>query len=452
MRYLFSLLLALSLIFTSCNRDNDVQEAPSTITLSVQTIEAEFESQEYSLSVISSDTWVATTQDEWITITTDSGQSGTQELKFVVESNEELCDRQGTILVKHKSGSRSAELSVVQKAFVPAELIISNDYLQFGFDGGRQDVVITANFTYDIAIDCDWVSYERLSTGITVIVEPSIVCDERQAEIRIFNQKYDISQSIVVDQVAFIPRFEIDDISILEFDYTGGTQSISILSNFEYEIISEEDWVIVDQMENCINITVDPIYPVLNKPRSSSIIISDVEYGYGDIEIVVNQRGKESDFKLGEMLEFNGAIGVVFYADAYTTKIVSVEQTKAIWSTEYVVIGASDYDNGMNNMAVIQAVDSWESKYPAVAWCANLGESWYLPAYRELYAIYEVKSTINQTLEKHGYTSLGVDYNYYYWSSTECDNINAFKLYFSTGVWDHHYKYGEYFVRAVYAF
>ena len=63
-----------------------------------------------------------------------------------------------------------------------------------------------------------------------------------------------------------------------------------------------------------------------------------------------------------------------------------------------------------------------------------------------------MKSTLNEALEANGYTALGVDYNYYYWSSTECDDNNVFKLYFSTGVWDRYYKYGEYYIRAVYQF
>ena len=152
------------------------------------------------------------------------------------------------------------------------------------------------------------------------------------------------------------------------------------------------------------------------------------------------------------MVEYGGAIGIVFYRDATITKIVSVEQGKAKWSTEFISVGATDYDNGMNNMTVVQGVDQWESKYPAFAWCANLGEGWYLPAYSELYDIWEVKSTLNEALEANGYTALGVDYNYYYWSSTECDDNNVFKLYFSTGVWDRYYKYGEYYIRAVYQF
>ena len=115
---------------------------------------------------------------------------------------------------------------------------------------------------------------------------------------------------------------------------------------------------------------VDPLYPVLNIPRSASFRIVDNLYDCGDTEIKVSQSCKDGDFAIGDMLEFNGVRGVVFYRSGDVTKIVSVEQGKSCWSTEYIAIDATDKDNGRKNMAVVQAVESWESKYPAFAWCA----------------------------------------------------------------------------------
>ena len=400
----------------------------------------------------SPDFWEATTECEWITIEGDTGISGTQELKFSVAFNEEVDGRQGVICVQNELGTLYAELSVEQGAFLPAELSLSAVRLNYGFDGGVQEVSIACNYDYDIEVDCSWLTYQRVANGISVTVEPSVICEERSTEIVVVNEKYNISASIAVVQAPFVPCLEIEQISALDFDYTGGTKSIAITSNFEYEIVSESDWVIIDKTATGINIVVKALYPVLNVPRSTSFTISDSMYGFEDTVVAVSQQCKESDFAIGDMVEFNGVRGVVFYRDTSTTKIVSVEQGKAGWSTEFVSTYATDYNNGMNNMSVIQSIDSWETKYPAFAWCANLGESWYLPARAELYAIWEKMAVLNEALVANGYTAIGVDQNYYYWSSTQSDKSNAYKLYFTTGVWDHYYKYSEYFVRAVYAF
>ena len=457
MRHLFSLLLALGLILTSCELDSGADDrgpAPLEfkIELSEQTMEVEYELQEYSIYVTSPDFWVATTQSEWITIVTDSGVEGKQELIFSVERNEDIESRSGVITIENEAGTLSTELNVVQRPFVPTEISLSSASLKYGYEGGRQEVAVSANFDYEVDVDCEWITYENISNGISIIVEPSVVCQKRTAEVVIYSQRYDISKSIAVEQAPFEPYFEVEAKSVLDFDYEGGVKSISISSNFEYDVISDSDWVVINKTAKGIDVVVEPLYPIMNIPRSTSIIISDTRYDYGDTEVVISQSCKESDFQVGEMVEYGGAIGIVFYRDATITKIVSVEQGKAKWSTEFISVGATDYDNGMNNMTVVQGVDQWESKYPAFVWCANLGDGWYLPAYSELYDIWEVKSTLNEALEANGYTALGVDYNYYYWSSTECDDNNVFKLYFSTGVWDRYYKYGEYYIRAVYQF
>lgn len=452
MKHLFSILFALVLILTSCENKDDQTSASLKITLSEQSVELEPQAQEYSIYVTASDLWVAATQDEWIDIITDRGVAGTQELKFRVECNYELESRTGTIIFENEAGACCAEFSVEQMAFIPSDMDISTNYLQYGYEGGRQEIVVSANFPYDVDVDCDWVSYEILANGLAVIVEPSTVCQMRSAEIVLYKDEYDISKSITIEQAAFAPYLDIEAVSALNFDYMGGMQTISISSSFEYEIITDADWLTIDRTDAGIEVTVEPIYPVLNKPRATSIQIADLIYGCEGREIVVSQSGKESNFQVGEMVEYSGAVGVVFYSDAYTTKVVSVKQGKTIWSKEYVEIGASDADNGGNNMAVVQAIDSWQNNYPAFAWCADLGEGWYLPAKNELLAIYNAMSALNETLIANGYTAIGDEYNYYYWSSTEKGKNNAYKLYFSTGVSDDYYKSGEYFIRAVYSF
>ena len=453
MRHLISILCTLGIIFISCGCDR-VEERPTPskpeIILSEQGIEVGCESVEHLFAVTSTDSWVAQTECGWIILHTDSGCAGTEQLKFRVERNEEVKSRAGVILIQNELGTLSAEFLVEQQAFVPTEISLSSASLNFGFEGGVQQVSITCNYDYDIDVDCSWLSYQRSDSGVEVTVEPSVVCQERRAEILIFSQRYNISTTLAVVQAPFVPQLDIEKVATLDFEYTGGAATIAIASNFEYDIVCESDWITVEKSATGLNVVVEPLYPVLNIPRSASFRIVDNLYDCGDTEIKVSQSCKDGDFAIGDMLEFNGVRGVVFYRSGDVTKIVSVEQGKSCWSTEYIAIDATDKDNGRKNMAVVQAVESWESKYPAFAWCANLGEGWYLPAKNELYALYNAKSSVNEVLKANGYTAIGVDYNYYYWSSTQSDNNNAYKLYFSTGVWDYYYKYSEYFVRAIY--
>ena len=90
-----------------------------------------------------------------------------------------------------------------------------------------------------------------------------------------------------------------------------------------------------------------------------------------------------------------------------------------------MVGGCDDKRDGYVNMQKIKKTPKWQEEFFAFAWCANLGEEWYLPATEELKSIYiakpKINSTIsaiiNSTLSANGCNILD-DYDYY-WSSVE---------------------------------
>ena len=163
------------------------------------------------------------------------------------------------------------------------------------------------------------------------------------------------------------------------------------------------------------------------EPREGKVVVSNDDKGLST-ELIITQA--PSPYSIGALVTKNGVTGIVFYNDDTVTKIVSVETTSLKWSTEYASTGATDWDNGANNMATIKSISGWEGKYPAFKWCSDCGEGWYLPAYNELREIYNNRTVIDATLEANGYTTLGTKW---YWSSTESDSYDAYLLGFNSG-------------------
>ena len=151
--------------------------------------------------------------------------------------------------------------------------------------------------------------------------------------------------------------------------------------------------------------------------------------------------------------------GVVFeiWDNGNSGKIVSMTKYSSTlkWSSDAdeqkKLIGADSDTDGAYNMAVVKAISGWESKYPAFKWCADLGESWYLPAKQELLTIYNNKTAIDANLTD----ALGT---YTYWSSTESDGQSSSGVFCAWGVSMYSgntsgdSKYGSFCVRAVSAF
>lgn len=159
-------------------------------------------------------------------------------------------------------------------------------------------------------------------------------------------------------------------------------------------------------------------------------------------------------YKVGDIVSKNGVKGVVFEVTdgGRHGKIVSVKQSseglKWITDTNEVrLIGANNVHNGAYNMSVVKQIDGWRSKYPAFAWCADLGEGWYLPAKEELLTMYSNKDAVNNSLRAINAAELC-----WYLSSTESNEFCAWYVYMNDGSTYDFNKIDDGYVRAVSAF
>ncbi len=189
---------------------------------------------------------------------------------------------------------------------------------------------------------------------------------------------------------------------------------------------------------------------------------------YGDVVSYLDVRNNEihipqpqpkpapttKTYKVGDLYDDGIKRGVVFqvWESGRHGKIVSLEEAELSWSNEKVnSTGATSLIDGKANMKAIQSIWRWRKKYPAFAWCADLGEGWYLPAQEELRAIYKARDKINATLSANGCTKLNlIDW---YWSSSEnsTNRFCAWDVLMAAGLTNYRIEY-NYYVRAVSAF
>ena len=185
----------------------------------------------------------------------------------------------------------------------------------------------------------------------------------------------------------------------------------------------------------------------------------DIDLG---ISKPIQQVVQTKTYKVGDYYDDGKKQGVVFEvsADGKHGKIVSLTESserlmlseKSEWSR---LIGADDKHNGANNMSKVKQIDGWREKYPAFAWCADLGEGWYLPAIEELYRFTlddAVHDAVNRTLAAKGKELKNKDDFKKYWSSTEYNEFCAWDVGMSNGSTSLNGKYDGTYVRAVSAF
>lgn len=173
-------------------------------------------------------------------------------------------------------------------------------------------------------------------------------------------------------------------------------------------------------------------------------------------------------YKVGDYYDDGKKQGVVFEvtADGKHGKIVSLMESRnaLLWtssdSEQRRLIGANDKRKGENNMAKVKQIADWRQEYPAFAWCADLGDGWYLPAIEELKMFSfndAVHDAVNRKLASKG-TKLANKGDYRWcWSSTEwghdvygCVCVVGIRMYDGTTLAAGKYEAG--YVRAVSTF
>ena len=349
MKKLFLLLTLVGMIFTACESGGSVEEenggnAPTLkIELSKQTVDVDFETGTYSISVTSPYSWRDSSDNDWIIVNSKTGIAGTKELKFSVKRNEEEEIREGTIVIKNEDYNLIAELYVVQKSFTPS-IVIEPEALSFTVEGGEQNITVTVNFEYEISTSADWVSYKKTEKGATITVPNYTEVEERTAEITISSEKYNLSKTVKVTQSAFEPKIDITPTEI-NFTADGNSQNIAIIANFEYEVNTSAEWLSCTKNDNGITIAV-PIYVGIGE-RTSVVTVSSKKYNVSKT-IKVTQTGLSEEEYAKYCIVYTSSDGKVvnpYKTDVFGANIVSntYENGKGIIKFDAPVTSIGDY-------------------------------------------------------------------------------------------------------------
>lgn len=136
---------------------------------------------------------------------------------------------------------------------------------------------------------------------------------------------------------------------------------------------------------------------------------------------------------MGDYYEVGSIKGVVVWIDESKThgKIISLDETVSLWSTNDGITGAQSETDGKANTDKVKDLNAGFTAFPSFKWCVEHGEGWYFPAISEVKCFLSAEPLVKQTLAEHGGTAIGS----YYWSSTESENEPE-----TSALWGYGYK------------
>ena len=224
---------------------------------------------------------------------------------------------------------------------------------------------------------------------------------ERKGTITLKSKDGKKSVTLTVSQrgVQFIPSQ-----TKVGFDKNQSNKTIKINTNIDWEASSNQSWCTISRNGNNLTIRATP-YSGSTANRKATISFKGLS-----TKIEVDQ----SKYAVGETYNENGVKGKIIYMND-TIRYVGKDVGEAAWSTEAVLTGATDENDGRVNMAIIKKISGWKGLYPAFALCDALNTGnvtgWYLPAIIELHYIYHGGASDNDYWSS---TESSVNYAYYY--------------------------------------
>lgn len=229
----------------------------------------------------------------WIHQTSSAGTKAlsTTSLQFQIDPSEEYEQREGKIVIQGENKSETVTI------YQFGEAILSLTNKNFNLDSSEQNIVIevNSNFEYEVSMpEVDWISEIQsrgLSTHtINLHIAENTTYDNRTASIRLYDKNSDISEEVVINQ-SQLNAIELETTEY-EFDENGGTFTVHLNSNVDYQVTITDDWITGEVSTNTRALEAYAhtfkVAPLIGLDREAKIIFSDTATGVS-AEVLVKQ-------------------------------------------------------------------------------------------------------------------------------------------------------------------
>ena len=197
-----------------------------------------------TVSVTTEDSWTASANVDWVTLSQTEGQ-GDAEISVTVAENPIYIDR-AAIVRFSTAGGVNVVLTIIQEATPdPHFLEVSPLVFEFGKEGGERSLTIGCDTDWGIDMDCPWLSISQLTgTGNATVVltaNQNELNEPRSYEFHI--KSGELNYEITVRQAAGdAPLVAVFDSDTLFVTYTGGMQHVQLTSNTTW-LLQASEWI-----------------------------------------------------------------------------------------------------------------------------------------------------------------------------------------------------------------
>ena len=343
-KHLFLLLASAAFVALSCekNNENKPEEKDTTPVPEISVITTAFPSiadagGTLEVTISSNVDWTVSIPEaaDWLSANPTSGAAGEEiTITFTATANEGYDKRTATVTVsgENKKGSDSEEFAISQKQ--KDALILSDDVIEVGYEGGTINVVLQANsdISYAIAEDAkSWIvpvqpnaapTKALVESTISFSVHANTVKEAREGVITFTNAAG--NETVTVKQEALPepdPELAITPASIADVEVAGAAVKLTLTSNMPW-VVSIPDgvnWLTVSPTQGeageNVEVTVTIQANDANDGRTTDLTFTctNAENESKEVVIAVAQKG----LNISPIVSISNATEFIAFAASY---------------------------------------------------------------------------------------------------------------------------------------
>lgn len=199
-----------------------------------------------TLSVTCDETWVAMVDVDWAVLDQTEGEGNTAVVLTVAE-NPLYVERQG--FIKFINASNNTVMVTINQDAAPDPhfLEVTPTNLNFGHEGGSQQVSIACDEDWIVRVSGEWISVsteEGTGNGsLTVVAAQNTFNEPREAEITVISGNL-LSRVVVMQEPGEEPLWANVTPDTIFVAQTGGVKSFDITSNIDW-VLSAPSWITI---------------------------------------------------------------------------------------------------------------------------------------------------------------------------------------------------------------
>lgn len=254
----------------------------------------------FDVTVSSNIDWTVSTLPDGITISKTSGTGNANLSLTIAPLQEEVSSRE--VDVFFAGANMLVPLKIKQSATSGYDVVIDPIMLSFGYEGGTKTINVSCEGSWTVETSEEWISASPASGNgngqVEVTVTESNVLEQRFATVNFVSTVGSTTVAHVKQDAAPDPHYLTVDPAEFNIGKEGGSRTISIGCDVEWQIEVELDWATVSPMSGSgdatVTLTVEPNLFV--EPRVMAIAVVSgnlsqritVEQAAGDIPLVVS--------------------------------------------------------------------------------------------------------------------------------------------------------------------